>query len=133
MDVLVNNAGVAKISTIEKTSNELFDEMFNVNLKGMFWMSKNCIPKFNEGSCIINISSLAGLKSFEGYGVYRATKSAVISFTKTLALELAKKKIRSNCIAPGIIDTEIWAKMYEKKAKKNLKEYVGYTLSRTIH
>ena len=85
-------------------------------------MSKYCIPRLNKGGCIINISSLAGFKSFEGYGIYCATKSAVISLTKTLAIELADKKIRCNSIAPGIIDTEIWEKMYGSAGKKELKE-----------
>jgi len=101
IDILINNAGVTKIATITETSNEILDEMFNINFKGLFWMSKHSIPKVNDGGCIINIGSLAGLKSFEGYGIYCATKSAVISLTKTLALELANQKIRANCIAPG--------------------------------
>ena len=128
IDVLINNAGVAKIATIKETSNEIFEEMFNINFKGSFWMSKHSIPKLNENGCIINISSLAGLKSFEGYGIYCATKSAVISLTKTLALELANRKIRANCIAPGIINTEIWSKMYGAEGKKKLKENEKYIL-----
>ena len=122
IDVLVNNAGVAKLATVEKTSNELLNEVLDVNFKGVFWMCKHGIPKINQGGCIVNISSIAGLKSFESYSVYCASKAAVISLTKTLALELAKKKIRANCIAPGIIDTEIWGKMFGKEAKKELKE-----------
>jgi NAD(P)-dependent dehydrogenase (short-subunit alcohol dehydrogenase family) len=122
VDVLINNAGVAKTATIKETSNEILDEMFNINFKGVFWMSKHSIPKLNEHGCIINVSSLAGLKSFEEYGIYCATKSAVISLTKTLALELAKRKIRANCIAPGIINTEIWGKMYGTEGNKELKE-----------
>lgn len=128
IDILINNAGVAKIATIAETSNKIFDEMFNINFRGLFWMSKHSIPKLKDNGCIINISSLAGLKSFEGYGVYCATKSAVISLTKTLALELASRKIRVNCIAPGIINTEIWEKMYGKDWNKNLKENEKYVL-----
>jgi len=128
IDVLINNAGVAKIATIIETSNEILDEMVNINFKGLFWMSKHSIPKLNENGCIINISSLAGLKSFEKYGVYCATKSAVISLTKTLALELANRKIRANSIAPGIIETEIWGKMYGVEGKKNLKEFEEFVL-----
>ena len=128
IDILVNNAGVAKLSRIEDTSNEMFDEMFNINFKGLFWMCKYSIPKINNNGCIINISSLAGLKSFEEFGIYCATKSAVISLTKTLALELADKKIRSNCIAPGIIDTIIWDKMYGRFGRKELLENGKYTL-----
>lgn len=128
IDILINNAGIAKISEITKTSNDILDEQINVNLKGLFWLTKYSIPKINKNGCIINISSLAGLKSFEGYGIYCATKAAVISLTKTFALEFASKKIRSNCIAPGIIDTEIWEKMYSKKGKNTLKENEKYVL-----
>lgn len=128
IDVLINNAGVAKLATIAETSNEIFDEMFNINVKGLFWMSKHSIKKLNDGGCIINIGSLAGLKSFEEYGIYCATKAAVISLTKTLALELASRKIRANCIAPGIVNTEIWEKMYGSEGKKNLKENEKFVL-----
>ena len=128
IDVLINNAGIVKTSKITETSNEIFEEMFNINFKGLFWMVKHSIPKLNVNGCIINIGSLAGLKSFEGFGIYCATKSAVISLTKSLALELANRKIRVNCIAPGIIDTEIWDKMYGNDGKKNLKENEEYIL-----
>ena len=128
IDILVNNAGIAKLSKIENASNEIFDEMFNTNFKGIFWMCKHSIPKLNSPGLIINISSLAGLKGFEEFGIYCATKSAVISLTKTLALELADRKIRSNCIAPGIIDTIIWDKMYGKSGRKELLENGEYTL-----
>jgi len=128
IDILINNAAVAKTSHIETTSTKDLDTMLNINFKGVFYMSKYAIPKLNSNSCIINISSLAGIKSFEEFGVYSATKAAVISLTKTLALELASKKIRANCIAPGIINTEIWDKMYGKDGKKNLKECEQYVL-----
>ncbi|MEK6855392.1 MAG: SDR family oxidoreductase [Nanoarchaeota archaeon] len=128
IDVLINNAGVAKTAKVQETSNEILDEMLTINFKGLFWMSKHSIPKFNDGGCIINISSLAGIKSFEGYGVYCATKSAVISLTKTLALELANRKIRVNSIAPGVIDTKIWKKIYGKEGRKKFKEYSKYPL-----
>ena len=122
IDILVNNSGVVKVSKIIDTSNDYFDDIFNTNFRGLFWMSKYSIPKINEMGCIINISSIAGLKSYEGYGIYCATKSAIISLTKTLAIELAEKKIRVNCIAPGIIKTPIWEKMYGNQGDKKLKE-----------
>ena len=128
IDILINNAGIAKIANIEYTDTKILDDMININLKGVFWMSKYTIPHINKGGCIINISSLAGIKSFEGYGIYCATKAAVISLTKTLAIELAKNKIRANCIAPGIIDTEIWEKMFGKNGRKILKESEDYVL-----
>ena len=128
IDVLVNNAGIAKVGKIEEISSEVIDQIIGVNFKGLVLLSKYSIPKLSRNGCIINISSLAGLKSFAGWGIYCATKSAVISLTKTLALELAEKKIRVNCIAPGIIDTEIWDKIYGKTGKKKLKEEENFVL-----
>ena len=130
IDILINNAGGVKLSKIENASNEIFDKMFNINFRGLFWMCKHSISKLNNNGCIINISSLAGLKSFEEFGIYCATKSAVISLTKTLALELADRKIRSNCVAPGIIDTIIWDKMYGKSGRRELLENEKYTLAK---
>ena len=126
IDILINNAGIAKILSIEETTTEIFDEIFNINFKGVFWMCRYSLPKLKEGSCIINVSSIAGIKSFANYGAYCASKSAVISFTKTLALELSSKKIRANAVAPGIIDTPIFSKMMpsEKERKIQLKEWM---------
>ncbi|MFA5879730.1 MAG: SDR family oxidoreductase [Candidatus Margulisiibacteriota bacterium] len=128
IDILINNAGVAKISSVVETSNEIFDEMFNVNVRGLFWMSKHSSPKFNENGCIINISSLAGLKALRGFGVYGATKSAVISLTKILALELANQKIRVNSIAPGIVDTGIWDKICGEEGRQLFKNKEKHVL-----
>jgi NAD(P)-dependent dehydrogenase (short-subunit alcohol dehydrogenase family) len=127
IDVIVNNAGVAKILSLEKTTTELFDDILGTNLKGTFLICRYALPKLPEKSCIINISSIAGIQSFADYGAYCASKAAVISFTKTLALELASRKIRVNCIAPGIIDTPIFSKMMpsQKERKEQLKEWIA--------
>ncbi len=125
MDILVNNAGIASIATFKETSTELLNKTIDVNLKGVFWMCKYAAPKIKEGGCIINISSIAGLKGFAGLSAYNASKAAVISLTKTFMNELAPK-IRVNCIAPGIIETPIWEKMYGKKAKETLNEMAAY-------
>ena len=126
VDILINNAGIAKILSIKNTTTKIFDEIFNINFKGAFWMCRYALPKLKNGGCIINISSIAGIKSFSDYGAYCASKSALISFTKTLALELASRKIRANSIAPGLIETPIFSKMMpsEKERKKQLKEWI---------
>ena len=128
IDIIKNNEEIEKIEKIEETSTAILNEMIDINFKGLFWVCKYSLPKIKSGGCIINISSLAGIKSFEGLGVYCATKAAVISLTKTLALELKDKKIRSNSIAPGIIETEIWEKMYGNKGKSMLNEFKESTL-----
>lgn len=129
IDILINNAGIAKIAKLGDTSTKIMNEMIDVNFKGLFWTCKYSMPKINSGGCIVNISSLAGINSFEGYGIYCATKAAVISLTKTLAIELKDRKIRANSIAPGIIETEIWEKMYGYKGKSILNEFKKETLA----
>lgn len=121
VDILINNAGVAIVQLLLEATNEAFDEMINVNLRWVLWITKHTAPKLNKGGCIVNISSIAGLKSFEWFGIYSATKAAMISLTKTLAIELANKKIRVNTIAPWAIDTEIWEKMFWEEGKEILK------------
>lgn len=126
IDILVNNAGIAKILSVKETTTEILDKIMNLNFKGTFWMSRYSLPKLSKGSCIINISSIAGIKSFQYYGAYCASKSAIISLTKTLALELSLRNIRVNAIAPGLIETPIFSKMISSKfeRKKQLKEWI---------
>lgn len=125
IDILVNNAGIAKILSVKDTTTDILNQIIDLNFKGAFWMCRYSLPKFTKGSCIINISSIAGIKSFPDYGVYCASKSALISLTKTLALELSSKNIRVNAIAPGLVDTPIFSKMIssETDRKKQLKEW----------
>jgi len=122
INVLINNAGVAIDKPFEETTTEILNKTIDVNLKGVFWMCKHSLPKMKEGSCIINISSIAGIRGFPGISIYNATKAGVIILTETLANELGKNKIRVNCIAPGTIETEIWEKMYGGESKKVLEE-----------
>ena len=126
IDILINNAGIAKILSVKDTTTNILNEIIDLNFKGAFWMCRYSLPKFTRGSCVINISSIAGIKSFPNYGAYCASKSALISFTKTLALELASKRIRVNAIAPGLIDTPIFSKMIssEMDRKKQLREWI---------
>ncbi len=120
IDILINNAGVVHVAKLKDTSTKMLNDILDINFKGLFFMCKYAIPKLSKNACILNISSIAGIKNYEEYGIYCASKAAVISLTKTLALELSDKKIRVNAIAPGIIDTIIWKKMYGKDAKKEL-------------
>lgn len=123
IDVLVNNAGIFLGGNIEKMTTEDLNKSFDINFKGPFWCSKYSIPKMKKGSCIINISSIRGITPRAGGGIYSATKSALISLTKTLAFELAEKGIRVNSIAPGVIRTPIWGSGEE--AEKDIKGAVA--------
>ena len=110
IDVLVNNAGVAlPQQLITDTTDEEWDTLFAVNVKGCFNCSKSALKYMvNEHSgSIVNISSIWGITGASCEVAYSATKSAVIGFTKALAKEVGPSGIRVNCVAPGVIDTDM--------------------------
>jgi len=118
-DILVNNAGILRDRTMQKMSNDEWDEVIDVNLNGVFNVTKSVLPLINDGGRIINISSVVGLKGGFGQTNYAAAKAGVIGFTKSLALELAKGQITANAVCPGITKTEI-LKDVPKKALKEM-------------
>jgi len=107
--LLVNNAGIAEQNQIQDVAEEFWDRMFEVNVKGAFNTVQAVIPDMlhDHQGCIINTSSIWGLHGASCESVYSATKHAVIGFTKSLAAELAPTNIRVNCVAPGVIDTDM--------------------------
>lgn len=107
IDVWVSNAGLAKAAKIADTSEESWDEQFNVNLKSVFIGAKIAKDKMKNGGVLINASSFAALMPSVNTGVYAATKAAISSLTRTLASELAPYKIRVVGYIPGVIDTDI--------------------------
>ena len=111
IDVLFANAGIAQFAPAEHINEELFDSHFNTNIKGPAFLVKEAIPNINEGGNIIFNTSISNQKGFEGGAVYSATKGALRSYARVLTTELASKKIRVNSIAPGPIETPIYAKM----------------------
>ncbi|TYP98857.1 3-oxoacyl-[acyl-carrier-protein] reductase [Tenacibaculum adriaticum] len=116
IDVLVNNAGITKDNLLMRISEEDFDKVIEVNLKSVFNLTKAVIRpmmKQRAGS-IINMSSVVGLKGNAGQANYAASKAGIIGFSKSVALELGSRNIRSNVIAPGFIETEMTAKLDEK-------------------
>lgn len=107
IDGLVNNAGIAIIKPFEELTEHDFDAVMNVNFKACFNVIQTLLPKFADGASIVNISSLAGLKAFGGHSVYSASKASLDSLTRSLALELAPRKIRVNSVNPTVILTKM--------------------------
>ncbi len=107
LDVLVNNAGINKDRTLKNMTYEEWDSVINTNLQSVFYTTKNALPLLHEKSSVINISSIVGINGNFGQCNYSASKAAVIGFTKSLARELGKNKIRVNAIAPGLVETEM--------------------------
>ena len=122
IDILVNNAAINPVyESIENMSNEVYDKMFNVNVKAIFDLSNLCfrfLKKEKSGS-IINIASVEGLKPSLGLGIYSVTKAAVIMLTQVQAKEWGKHGIRSNAICPGLIKTKFSKALWENQALLN--------------
>jgi 3-oxoacyl-[acyl-carrier protein] reductase len=115
IDVLVNNAGITKDNLLMRISEEDFDKVIEVNLKSVFNLTKAVIRpmmKQRAGS-IINMSSVVGLKGNAGQTNYAASKAGIVGFSKSVALELGSRNVRSNVIAPGFIETEMTGKLDE--------------------
>ena len=125
VDVLVNNAGIVRDARMINMSEELFDDVINVNLKGTFNCAKAVFPYMMEkqAGVVLNASSIVGIYGNFGQTNYVATKSGVIGMTKVWARELGRKGIRVNAVAPGFIATE----MVDTVPEKVIEKMVGQT------
>jgi 3-oxoacyl-[acyl-carrier protein] reductase len=116
VDVLVNNAGITRDTLLMRMTEQQWDDVINANLKSVFNLTKAVqrpMLKAKKGS-IINMSSVVGVKGNAGQSNYAASKAGIIGFTKSVALELGSRNIRSNAIAPGFIETEMTGALDEK-------------------
>jgi NAD(P)-dependent dehydrogenase (short-subunit alcohol dehydrogenase family) len=109
LDVLVNNAGVLHASTIEGISEEKWDKLMTINLKGPFLMCRAALPEFRKagGGAIVNVGSILGLIGMKDRAAYCASKGGVTLLTKAIALDHAHEKVRANCICPSIVETDL--------------------------
>lgn len=119
VDILVNNAGVSSYGLLQDVNDEEYERVFNVNFKSSFFLTKALIPgmiakKFGR---VINISSVWGQTGASCEVLYSASKAAMIGFTKALSKELAPSGITVNCIAPGVVDTDMMASFSEDEKK----------------
>ena len=105
-DFLINNAGTGTFNMVLNTTEEQFDEMMNVHLKSVYFLTKSALPHLNNNGRIINISSGLARFSLPGMSAYAVMKGAIEVFTRYLAKELGERKITANTIAPGAIATE---------------------------
>ena len=113
LDILVNNAGITQDNLLIRMTEEMWDKVINVNLKSCFNTVKAATRTFmkQRGGSIINLTSVVGLRGNAGQANYAASKAGIVGFTKSVALELGSRNIRSNAIAPGFIETEMTAEL----------------------
>jgi NAD(P)-dependent dehydrogenase (short-subunit alcohol dehydrogenase family) len=107
IDVLFANAGIAKFAPVTDSTEALFDETFDVNVKGVYFTIQKALPLLNDGAAIIINSSVASESGTAGASIYSATKAAIRSFARTLTTELIGRGIRINVVSPGPITTPI--------------------------
>ena len=110
IDVLFINAGVAKFAPLTDTPETIFDEQFDINIKGAYFTIQKAVPYLNDGASIILNTSVAGSTGTPGTSAYSATKAALRSLARTAASELVERNIRVNAVAPGPIVTPIFGR-----------------------
>jgi NAD(P)-dependent dehydrogenase (short-subunit alcohol dehydrogenase family) len=111
IDVLFANAGIGQFAPAEQVDEGMFDRHFDLNVKGLFFTVQKSLKLLSEGASVLLTASVASRKGFAGATIYCATKAAVRSFGRTLATELAPRRIRVNTISPGPVLTPIFGKL----------------------
>lgn len=130
VDVLVNSAGVQRYGTVVETEEEVWDEVLDVNLKGIYLASRHAIPQMRKrgGGAIVNLSSVQAFASQRGVAAYTASKGAINALTRAMALDHAQENIRVNAVCPASVDTPMlrWsANLFkgDKSVEETLEEW----------
>lgn len=120
LDILVNNAGILRDRSVRKMTGEEWNAVIDTNLTGVYNCCKSAIEHMAENGAIVNVASLSAVTGFFGQANYASAKAGVIAFTKVLSKELARKNIRVNAVAPGVVDTEMGKSIPEENRKAML-------------
>ncbi len=125
IDVLVNNAGITKDNLLMRMSEDDFEKVININLKGTFLVTKYVIKYMMKKRCgsIVNLASVVGVAGNAGQCNYAASKAGIIGFTKSIAKELASRNIRANAVAPGFIKTDM-TEVLSDSVKENINSQI---------
>jgi NAD(P)-dependent dehydrogenase (short-subunit alcohol dehydrogenase family) len=107
IDIVFANAGVAEFAPLGKITEEHFDKLFDINVKGTLFTVQKALPLLNDGGSIVLNASVASLKGTAAFGVYGATKAALRSFVRTWTVDLKDRHIRANVVSPGPTDTPV--------------------------
>jgi NAD(P)-dependent dehydrogenase (short-subunit alcohol dehydrogenase family) len=109
IDIVFANAGIVEIATLKEVTEENFDKIFNINVKGTLFTVQKALPLLNDGGSIILMGSVASAKGTPGWSVYGASKAAIRNFVRGWTVELKDRRIRSNVLSPGPIETPLVA------------------------
>ncbi|MDH6565065.1 NAD(P)-dependent dehydrogenase (short-subunit alcohol dehydrogenase family) [Streptomyces sp. SAI-117] len=128
LDVLVANAAIGSFVTLERTTEEHFDQTFAVNTRGTLFTVQKALPLLNKGASIVLVGSTAADRGIEAFGAYAASKAAVRSFARTWSVELKARGIRVNVVSPAWIETPGIATTFGEETFQAIKEHVATTV-----
>jgi len=124
IDILFANAGVIQFAPLGKISEEHFDKLFSINVKGLLFTVQKALPIFSDGGSVILTSSIGASKGAEELSIYHATKAAIRSFARSWTLDLKHRKIRVNAVSPGPIDTPFVDRVLSKEQREQFLDSV---------
>ena len=132
-DLLVNSAGAVAVGTVLECSEQEWDRVFDVNVRGVWQMCRHLLPLMGAGAAVVNVASAAGLRPIPSMAAYVASKSALIGLTRAMALDHAPQQIRVNCVCPGLVDTPLAANTQRQRpaaARRSAAAFEGYLIKR---